>query len=359
MQKNKKWMIRAVCLVAVALTLFSRAGVIAQAVAGSTYLVTTSASYKHPVTGKIGDSGSNEALGQSMSESVLYQKALLEKTADGKMYLTMRIFMLDNISSVKVWTQKKGSASWTKAATKVMQENVGGEYCADYRFAMAQTNTVVRLGLYVVPMGREVTFYFTFSNARKGSGDFKTTVQNTSVENSSAQSATAAPTAAPQSSAVNQSSASQSSSNQGSSSKATQSQTANNSNTGENLTDKSLASDEAGDLETEKAVSGADEDGSETEGNKEKSGKELLEQAQGLIVSDDSYLTTNASTEEVVAAEKTVSDSQVSQNENTEQTFRLSWVLVFQCILIITIPSLLILGVFLFYLELRKKKFHK
>lgn len=349
MQKNKKWMVGVLCLAMTILALFGERGEMAQAATGNAYLVTTSASYKHPVTGKIEDTGSNEALGQSMTESVLYQKALLEKTSDGKMYLTMRIFMLDNISNVNVWTQKKGSDSWAKASAKVMQKNVGGDYCADYRFEIAQTSIVVRLKLYVVPMGRDVTFYFTFSNAKKGSGDFKTTVQSTSTKKSSSQKATAAPTVTPKSSSAG-------TANQNSNTSSQKSQTV----TAETSDTKSADSDAAQDetLAAEDSTAGDNSSQTSTDTvteNSPESGRELLDETDGLVLSDDSYLAQESLAEETTNPAGVESEDQNTQEEGAEQAFRLSWVFVFQCILIITVPSLVILGCFLLYLEIRKR----
>ena len=45
---------------------------------GGTWVATSTPSYKHPVTGAIEDSGANESIGQGMTESVLYRKALIE-----------------------------------------------------------------------------------------------------------------------------------------------------------------------------------------------------------------------------------------------------------------------------------------
>lgn len=325
-KKIRKWLAGAACIAVLALTVLGGAGEIAQATAGTTYLVTTTASYGHPVTGEVEDSGSNEALGQSMSESVLYQKALLEKMDSGRLYLTMRIFMMDNINNIRVWTQKKSGGSWKKASVKLMQQNVGGDYSADYRFEIAQTSIIVRLKLYVVPMGRDVTFYYTLSNAKKGTGDFVTSVQS---QKSSNQKAKAEPTAA----SVSDSNSTQKAVENKSSDAATNQPKATSAVAAKETENLDSSTSETKDVDSTGIENGVE------------GGRELLAQTEGLVVSDNRYLGQDAS-EETASPEETTTESKESAKEETEQFFSLSWTFVFQCILIITVPSLLILGIF-------------
>lgn len=136
------------------------------------FLADTTPSYAHPVTNQVEDSGNNPGIGQGMTESMIGAKALLEFDTDGTIYATARYYLADQIRDVKIWTQKKGATSWQSVKTTVMQQNVNGKYCTDYRFVIPSQDATVRTSCYVDAMGREVIFYYAFSNPKKGSGDF-------------------------------------------------------------------------------------------------------------------------------------------------------------------------------------------
>lgn len=141
------------------------------------YTVQATPTYRHPVTGDIEDSGNNEGIGQSMTESVIYNTALMEIDTNGKIYATARYYLTDQISDVKVWTQKRGASGWTSASTTITQENIGGKPCSDYRFAVPSKDAIVKTSCYVGAMGRTVIFYYSFSNLKSGSADFVTTIK--------------------------------------------------------------------------------------------------------------------------------------------------------------------------------------
>lgn len=141
------------------------------------YTVQATPTYRHPVTGDIEDPGNNEGIGQSMTESVIYNTALMEIDTNGKMYATARYYLTDQISDVKVWTQKRGASGWTSASTTITQENIGGKPCSDYRFAVPSKDAIVKTSCYVGAMGRTVIFYYSFSNLKSGSADFVTTIK--------------------------------------------------------------------------------------------------------------------------------------------------------------------------------------
>ena len=139
---------------------------------GGTWVATSTPSYKHPVTGAIEDSGDNESIGQGMTESVLYRKALIEKNASGEYYATMRIYMLDNISDISFAVQSRGDSGWNSVTAEKTQENKGGDYCADYRIKIPDQNAIVRLSVNVTARGREVVFFASFSDLKEGHGNF-------------------------------------------------------------------------------------------------------------------------------------------------------------------------------------------
>lgn len=146
------------------------------------YTATATPHYRNPLTGKIEDSGGedSEVLGQSMTESATYTKALVEVDSIGNTYITVRLKLMDNIQNP---TFKVDGSS---VSASLMQEDYSAN-TADYRMKVASENSVIRCSMYVVPMGRDVIFFITVSNLNSGSGDFVTSisVNNNKSNNSS------------------------------------------------------------------------------------------------------------------------------------------------------------------------------
>lgn len=146
------------------------------------YTATATPHYRNPLTGKIEDSGGedSEVLGQSMTESATYTKALVEVDSNGNTYITVRLKLMDNIQNP---TFKVDGSS---VSASLMQEDYTAN-TADYRMKVASENSVIRCSMYVVPMGRDVIFFITVSNLNSGSGDFVTSiaVNNNKSNNSS------------------------------------------------------------------------------------------------------------------------------------------------------------------------------
>lgn len=146
------------------------------------YTATATPHYRNPLTGKIEDSGGedSEVLGQSMTESATYTKALVEVDSNGNTYITVRLKLMDNIQNP---TFKVDGSS---VSASLMQEDYSAN-TADYRMKVASENSVIRCSMYVVPMGRDVIFFITVSNLNSGSGDFVTSisVNNNKSNNSS------------------------------------------------------------------------------------------------------------------------------------------------------------------------------
>ena len=136
------------------------------------YIATATPHYKHPVTGKIEDSGGegSAVLGQSMTESATYKKALVEVDPQSNTYITVRLQLMDNIQNPKF--QVDGSA----VSASLVQEDYSNN-TADYCMKVNSENSVIRCNMYVTAMGREVIFYITVSNLQSGSGDFITSVK--------------------------------------------------------------------------------------------------------------------------------------------------------------------------------------
>lgn len=154
----------------------------AYAASNGIYTATATPYYRNPLTGKIEDSGGedSEVLGQSMTESATYTKALVEVDSNGNTYITVRLKLMDNIQNPTF------KVDGNSVSASLMQEDYSAN-TADYRMKVASENSVIRCSMYVVPMGRDVIFFITVSNLNSGSGDFVTSisVNNNKSNNSS------------------------------------------------------------------------------------------------------------------------------------------------------------------------------
>nr|WP_296155185.1 heme-binding Shp domain-containing protein [uncultured Peptoniphilus sp.] len=136
--------------------------------ANGPYIVDMRASYRHPVTGVIEDSGKNEGIGQGMAEGVLHPQALYEEIG-GKRYLTLRLHMMDNISKVSIGVQRKGDSGFSAVSYENTQGD--GEW-KDFRIQLPAKECVIRLSLFVDAMGRDVVFYGDMGKMTAGNTDF-------------------------------------------------------------------------------------------------------------------------------------------------------------------------------------------
>ena len=174
---------KALCSMVVMLALVAGITAIpAYAASNGIYTATVTPHYRNPLTGKIEDSGGedSEVLGQSMTESATYTKALVEVDSNGNTYITVRLKLMDNIQNPTF------NVDGNSVSASLMQEDYSAN-TADYRMKVASENSVIRCSMYVVPMGRDVIFFITVSNLNSGSGDFVTSisVNNNKSNNSS------------------------------------------------------------------------------------------------------------------------------------------------------------------------------
>lgn len=169
-----RWM-RAWALAGVAAVALAAAPAPAQAAQTGIQTATVTPSYANPATGVIEDSGgsANQALGESMTASCVFDQALVEHAADGKLYATMRFRLIDQISAVSVDVSGDGGATFAAADVQEMRRDVShGEgsqdNVGDYRFEIPAADAVVRVHLDVVPMGRAVVCFATLGAATEG-----------------------------------------------------------------------------------------------------------------------------------------------------------------------------------------------
>ncbi len=138
---------------------------------GEIYTCTLHPEYAHPVTGEIEDAGgeSGRTTGQGMIESALKSEGMMEKTSEGKYYLTFRMSLLDYTKDHSFEVQKWGEDSWTKADnTQTAKGTDSNGATADMRIQIPSQKCVIRGRMYVEAMGREVIFYFYPDNLKKG-----------------------------------------------------------------------------------------------------------------------------------------------------------------------------------------------
>lgn len=144
------------------------------------YLVTVKPSYKNPATGAIDDPGNNEAIGQGMTERMCGSTGLLEVDGSGRMHLTVRYYLSQFIK--KVSFEEGAGNSFSSLSYEEMQSREAVEGASDleekygytdYRIPINSMDSVFRGNAYIEPMGRDVVYFFTFSDPMPGNGDFK------------------------------------------------------------------------------------------------------------------------------------------------------------------------------------------
>lgn len=142
------------------------------AAGGSVYTCSVTPCYRHPVTGVIEDSGgeASYATGQGMVEGCVYQTGILEVTADGKYYLTIRMSLMDYTSGHSFWVQNVGDSDWSSPSEIGITGNGSDSNgtTADICMRVPSENCVVRGSMYVEPMGRDVVFYCYPSDYSEG-----------------------------------------------------------------------------------------------------------------------------------------------------------------------------------------------
>ncbi len=168
---------KTICCMAIALALVAGAAMTpAYAVSHGIYTATAASHYKHPVTGVIEDSGgeSSYVLGQSMTESALDTHALVEVDTEGNTFATIRLKLMDNIKNPSFQVDEQD------VEASIMQEDAANN-TADYRMRVDSEDSIIRCGMYVIPMGRDVVFYITLSDleaaGENDAGDFITSIR--------------------------------------------------------------------------------------------------------------------------------------------------------------------------------------
>lgn len=146
--------------------------IFSSALLSGAYIADNKSHYRHPKTGVIEDSGGENsyALGQSMTESAVYGKALVEVDGDGSIFVTVRLQMQDNCKDASFIVD-----GVSVNADLIKEDNI--KHTADWRIKVPSNDSVIRASMYVIPMGRSVIWYMTISNFKEGSGDFEVSIK--------------------------------------------------------------------------------------------------------------------------------------------------------------------------------------
>ncbi len=122
--------------------------------------VTLQRSYRNPITQKIEDAGgeNGEVTGQAMVEGTVFDEALLEHTSKGNYYLTFRMGLIDFSSKyiVQYYDGKKFVDATAFVASKGKNDK-GTTYAICCK--VPKEDTVLRVSMFVEPMGRDVIFF--------------------------------------------------------------------------------------------------------------------------------------------------------------------------------------------------------
>lgn len=149
---------------------FSGSGERAYSEEGNLYTCNVHSNYRNPATGKVEDSGgeASYATGQGMVNSAVHKKGLIEVTKDGKVYLTVKMSLMDKTSG-HTFKIQKGSSGWstTRAGITAKGRDSKGA-TGDVCMQIPSKDSVVRGEMFVKPMGRSVVFFINVDNVTKG-----------------------------------------------------------------------------------------------------------------------------------------------------------------------------------------------
>lgn len=141
------------------------------AASGSIYTCTITPSYSHPITGTIEDSGgeSSKTTGQGMVEGAVTTTGMLEVTDSGSYYLTVRMGLIDYSQNHSFSVQNVGDSGWSQTTGTVTGNGTDGSgTTSDICIQVPSESCIVRVSMYVSPMGRDVIFFFYPSNYKAG-----------------------------------------------------------------------------------------------------------------------------------------------------------------------------------------------
>ena len=105
-----------------------------------------------------------------MCRSVIDENAEIEQK-NGKITVTMRMKLYSNLSNIRFATQESPKGKYNDVKYNVLKESSSND-SADIQFELPGAEAYVQTKMYVVPMGRDVCFYWNCdaSNAENSDG---------------------------------------------------------------------------------------------------------------------------------------------------------------------------------------------
>ncbi|MDR1775743.1 MAG: NEAT domain-containing protein [Actinomycetes bacterium] len=126
--------------------------------------ITAMPSYKNPVTGIVEDTGSDEALGQSMTESVVKSQAQLLIDDADQTFVTLTFALTDNFRELEIRPLDAAGAAGDPLGISIVSEDTAA-HTEDVQLLIPDLNTNLRVSLFSVPMDRTVVFFLSFQEA--------------------------------------------------------------------------------------------------------------------------------------------------------------------------------------------------
>ena len=135
------------------------------------YTVSRTTSYANPETGETVDGGTNIALGDSMCESLVDEKILVEQS-NGKTYVTLGLGLMSNVSNVAFQIQGNDGEYRDVEYTQTGSCERMDDVCNHYRFEVDSAENLISPIVFVDPMGRDVQFFvkLDMDTAEPGTG---------------------------------------------------------------------------------------------------------------------------------------------------------------------------------------------
>lgn len=129
---------------------------------GKIYKATVSGQYYHPVTNEVLDNASpdNYSIGESMVKNIVQSTGQFEVSDSGSTYFTFRLGMMNFSTNQSFQIQSYGSSSWsTVGATVTNTGSIASGTTKDFVVSAPSTSCIVKVSMYVEPMGRDVVFF--------------------------------------------------------------------------------------------------------------------------------------------------------------------------------------------------------
>lgn len=144
---------------------------VCKASSGKVYTVNVNRSYRHPITGIIEDSGGEASyeIGQGMVEGAVHTVGILEKTDNDELYLTIEMSLFDYTSGHTVWVQNNADDVWYQPEAEITGHGSDSNGATgNITIKIPHEDCILKGGMYVEAMGRDVIWYMTISNITEG-----------------------------------------------------------------------------------------------------------------------------------------------------------------------------------------------